>query len=249
MLQHYLTTIGLDRAEPILYLPFGAFNFFSSDTEGHLTYIREYWHAIREHLDQKLRDQGDLYMVEDSVPDGPELDSLPPLPVPPVDPATLKITDLEIWVLFTTNPFTEVGLEIQEGDQAFVATFTTAADRRSQVGITERISHSLQAKRFRRPRSLVSASVSAVSLPQRRRLQRPHHEGQAVARLDLLKNLNNTIIIGTAKIKQGASNPVKVVDWNPTPATRTSSGCTTKKEFYDGAVAVTSPSRPLGRNW
>jgi hypothetical protein len=97
VLQHYLMTIALDRAEPVLYLPFTGFNFTG------LNYVVDYWDAIRPHLSPSLRERGDMFLVEMQVPDNPPTpEPVPPLPTPPYPVDDITVDNLILEVLFTT---------------------------------------------------------------------------------------------------------------------------------------------------
>jgi hypothetical protein len=78
VLQHYLVTMEIDQVKPFLILPHSVLDF--SD----FAFIRDYWDVVRGFIgDDSLRQQGDLYFVEDGMPKAPDLEPVPPEPERP----------------------------------------------------------------------------------------------------------------------------------------------------------------------
>lgn len=241
VLQQYLTTVALDRAEPVMYLPFGSFDFLGGNSEGPLAYIRDYWHVIREHLDEKLRAQGDLYMVEDGVPDAADLAPLPALPIPPVDPAVLKISELEIWVLFKAMPFTSVSLQVRSGSSILQWAQTAHSGDPSPI---EGWPFATWFE-FAPGTELAAKDISGLGISYDQALPLASDlQFSVVIRKGRLWNgsshdsIAGEIVVGSAWISKHADNPVKFVSWDPDRQQQNSwSAYEVDKSLYDQAVA------------
>jgi hypothetical protein len=95
VLQHYLVRIDVERVQPILFLPFTFFDFRK------FRFVRDYWDAVRMHIDDKqLKQQGDAYFIQEDISSAPDLLPIPPEPSPPGEAALQTIEGLEIDLIF-----------------------------------------------------------------------------------------------------------------------------------------------------
>ncbi len=78
VLQHYLVSMEIDTVKPFILLPHAVLDFTD------FVFIRDYWEVVRDFIaDETLRQQGDLYFVEDGIPKAPDLETVPPEPERP----------------------------------------------------------------------------------------------------------------------------------------------------------------------
>lgn len=113
LLTRYLSSVEVERGEPILFLPFTHLPFRVDDFD----FIRDYWHVIKEHVEDDLRGAIDIYLAVEDIPSQPETRPVPARPQEPPVPAKpdWKIRNLEILVIIqgvdVSSPV-DIGCEI-----------------------------------------------------------------------------------------------------------------------------------------
>lgn len=126
LLQRYLVHIEVERIQPLLFLPITTLDFTGN------RFIRDYWDIVRPFLPDTLQEAGDIFMVQDRVPDQPP----EPRPVPsPLVPTESRLDGLIVRLTYVTDQRVTISLAVGFEDGSEVAgeniTRPTASEVRS----------------------------------------------------------------------------------------------------------------------
>ncbi len=242
VLQHYLTRIELEKVQPILFLPFTFLDFTN------FRFIRDYWEAVRPHIDDEgLRSQGDSYFVTEGPPEAPDLLPLPPVPAPPGDTGNLTVTNLKIDVIFKAgdglagmfgNLISDIDLEILRGQNSLLPNPVDGEPiDQSQLNVDEKgkrftfattISNAADISKIR----LVRSQLFNTELRYRVRV----HRGAIKSGSTTLETLDGQNIVSQRKI--AADSQALTFDHSWSPASSALSVSAAAIEQYNQAVAA-----------